>query len=340
VQLLVVGAVIPVVNIAFFLGILWLGLNSDDHRKYSANIRTESVGISLQRLEQRATEPDASRDFKVQFFDVLEVHEPGHVPSSEKARLLQGLFIRPLRECFRFNLDQFAKEGRAKADFSDAPSKAIAHLLRETEAVTNIEQRFLIAAQDGKQLWETCRTFVPKMRLLVRNFRAPTDIVDDEQRTVFQRRLKMIVDQLDIDDLDLTADQIPGRNDVRRARESIDTLKRETDGRCLSASAEGAVPESLVDACRRSREVLLQLVKDMSRFIGGVADVFEHFQAEDRRTVAEFFYSNKWQFVVYFILMGAANIIVSLLSVRWKVSAHGSHHPEFHSASGHPPGHV
>jgi hypothetical protein len=328
-RLLCVAAVIPAANILFFFFVLLLGLNSDEHRKYGASIVKDNVSVSLQRLENRAAEANAVRDFKSEFSDILKIHDGGRVPSSEKARLLQEQFVRPIRECLVYAYA--ASDGNASSDGSDPFSQVIAHLLRETEAVLDTtRQSFLIAAQRGKVYWNSCREFVPEMKPLVRNFHTWEDLVDNDKRRVFQQRLKAVVERLQWDDLYLTGDRAPGsrRGDIHRAYEAIENLKAEVNGKCLNASLEGASLEGLTEQCHRARENLVRTAKELSTFVVGTADTFEQFQEGDRKTAEELFGFYMWKIFAYFLVIWLANVVFTRLSMRWKMAGGHEHPPE------------
>ena len=338
----ILAGIIPAANILFFSAVFLLGLNSDEHRKYDADLLLDKNPY-MERLERRARgfNPErgvaGERDFKADFLDVLRIRQAGHVPSTEMARLLQEKFLRPIRDCLDSVYSR--SEVRIESDASDAFSRAIAHILRDTGTIQDTtKQEFIDAAARGKIYWKSCPDFVPGMEYLVDGFRVWEDLLLAERRAVFARRVKAIVDRLFWDNAVLTMDRAgASKADIGRAYQAIDKLTFEVKGACLDASQESDVSK-LLDQCHRSRDTLLEATNQLSRFVDEIAQTIEQSQLGGRRTVEDFFRSYVWQIAVYFVVLWLANIVVAVLALKWKmVSDHNDHPPEVGSDSGAPP---
>jgi len=341
-RLWVLAGVVPAANIVFFSGIFLFGLNSDEHRKYDADLSLDR-NTYMERLERRARgfSPDrgspGERDFKTDFFDVLKVHQNGPVPSPELARLLQDKFLRPVRDCLESVYSR--AESAAASDASDPYSRAIAHVLRTTGSIPDAsKQDFLIAAQRGKIYWNSCPEFLLGMEYLLDDFQTWDDVLAVEKRAALARRLKAIVDRLFWDSAVLTMDRAgASKADVGRAYQAIDRLTFEVKGACFDGAREGD-SSRLPEICGRSRDALLDATNQLSRFVGDVGQSIEQQQNVGRRTAEEFFRTYVWQIALYFILVWLANVMVAWLALKWRVSSdHNDHPAELGSDSGAPP---
>lgn len=341
-RLWVLAGVVPAANVLFFSVIFLFGLNSDEHRKYDADLSLDR-NTYMERLERRARgfSPErgspGERDFKTDFFDVLKIHQNGTIPSPELARLLQEKFLRPIRDCLESVYSR--SEGAIASDASDPYSRAIAHVLRVTGSISDTsKQDFLIAAQRGKIYWNSCPEFLPGMEYLLDNFQSWDDVLAAEKRAVFARRVKAIVDRLFWDSAVLTMDRAgASKADVGRAYQAIDKLTFEVKGACFDASREGD-SSRLAEICNRTRDTVLDATNQLSRFVGDVGQSIEQSQSVGRRTVEEFFRGYVWQIAFYFIVIWLANIIVAWLALKWQVPPNHNDHPaEAGSESGAPP---
>jgi hypothetical protein len=314
------------------------GLNSDEHRKYGADLSLDK-NVYMERLERRARGSSfGERDFKNDFSDVLKVHESGPVPPPEMARLLQEEFLRPIRRCLENVYSKYPEP--MQNDASDPFSRAIAYVLRETETISDTtDQVFVLAAQRGRVYWSSCPAHLVGVGYLVDNFQTWSDLLVAEKRSAVARRMKAIVDRLVWDDVVLTMDRAgASRTDIGRAYQAIDKLTSEVKGDCLDASLEVESVARLVERCHRSRDGLLDGINNMSRFVNEVSQAIEQSQSRERRTVGEFFHVYIWQIVAYFLVIWVANIVVAELGEWWRVSSgHHDHPPELGPESGAPP---
>jgi hypothetical protein len=325
-RLWVLAGVVPAANIVFFSGIFLFGLNSDEHRKYDADLWLDR-NTYMERLERRARgfSPErgspGERDFKTDFSDVLKIRQQGQVPSAELARLLQDKFLRPIRDCLESVHSR--AENAASSDASDPYSRAIAHALRANGTILDSSrQDFVIAADRGKIYWKSCTEFLPGMEYLLDNFQTWDDVLAVEKRAALTRRLKAIVDRLFWDSAVLTMDRAgASKADLGRAYQAIDRINFEVKGACFDGPREGD-SSRLADICNRSRDTLLSAANELLRFVGDVGQSVEQSQTAGRRSVEEFFHANYWKIAIYFILIWLANLAIASLALKWRMPSH------------------